>query len=196
MSLVYWLAYQFKKTPCRKSAYWPRTFILPSNWFLLAVLMRRILATEILAIETTQTDDLGTKCIFVATQNSIYFQPLPLSLSSTRRFEHGGVQRFEMSFANVIYLWCVSSIHLLGRFATVTPPVVNVTSGSLSAKRPLSGRAGQGRIFDADTVTTVAKNVKPKSEETNVRRWVNRRTVYMVILRLKPGQNRQERDGN
>jgi hypothetical protein len=66
--------------------------------------MRRILATEILAIETTQTDDLGTKCIFVATQNSIYFQPLPLSLSSTRRFEHGGVQRFVMSFANVIYL--------------------------------------------------------------------------------------------
>lgn len=78
---------------------------------------------------------------------------------------------------------CFSSIHLLGRFATVTwLPDTGPPSISLSANRFLFGRAGQGRMLDADTVKTVAKKVNPKSDETNVRRCFNRRTLCMDIL--------------
>lgn len=75
----------------------------------------------------------------------------------------------------LIYFGYVSSIHLLGLFETLTrPPAADVPSESPSAKRPLCGRAGQGSIVDADTVTTVAINVKAKSDDTNVRCPVNR----------------------
>jgi len=77
-----------------------------------------------------------------------------------------------------------SSIHLRGRFATVTrrpAPTRDSFSSSLSANRFLLGRAGQGKMLDADTVKTVAKNVKPKREETKVRRCVNRRALYVGI---------------
>lgn len=47
---------------------------------------------------------------------------------------------------------------------------------SASLKRSLVGLAGQGSILDAETVTTVAKNVKPKREETKVRFWASRNT--------------------
>jgi hypothetical protein len=73
-----------------------------------------------------------------------------------------------------IHLGCVSSIHLLGLFATVIrllPDLISAwTPSSESAKRPLYGRAGHGRILDADTVTTATADVNIKSEETNVRR--------------------------
>jgi len=67
---------------------------------------------------------------------------------------------------------CTSSIHLLGGlFTTVTRARVSPSaiprSSSLSAYRPLVGRAGHGRMLDAETVTTAARKVKPKSEETN-----------------------------
>jgi hypothetical protein len=39
-------------------------------------------------------------------------------------------------------------------------------------------------MLDADTVKTVAKNVKPKSDEMKVRRLVNRRALDMGILEL------------
>jgi hypothetical protein len=39
-------------------------------------------------------------------------------------------------------------------------------------------------MLDADTVNTVAKNVKPKSDETKVRRLVIRRALDMGILKL------------
>jgi hypothetical protein len=44
-------------------------------------------------------------------------------------------------------------------------------------------------MLDADTVKTVAKKVKPKSDETNARRCVNRRDLYMGILKLFEFQN-------
>jgi len=50
-------------------------------------------------------------------------------------------------------------------------------ASSLSAKRNLSGRTGQGRILEAETVIQAAKNVRPKSDERNERRWVRRRTL-------------------
>jgi len=40
-------------------------------------------------------------------------------------------------------------------------------------------------MLDADTVNTVAKNVKPKSDETKVRRLVIRRALDMGILKMK-----------
>lgn len=43
-------------------------------------------------------------------------------------------------------------------------------------------------MLDADTVKTVARKVKPKSEETNARRCDNLRTLCMDILSLKDGQ--------
>jgi hypothetical protein len=39
-------------------------------------------------------------------------------------------------------------------------------------------------MLDADTVKTVAKKVKPKSEETKARRCMNRRALYVGILKL------------
>lgn len=78
-----------------------------------------------------------------------------------------------------------SSIHRLGLFSiTVTrPPSVRSRSSS-SAKRSLLGRTGHGSMVDADTVKTDAKNVKPKRDETNVRRWwfEKRRLFDMDIL--------------
>ena len=75
-------------------------------------------------------------------------------------------------------LWHVgyfSSIHLLGRFATTTLPDMDKgvwpAEASSSMKRDLSGRTGHGRMLDADTVRTAAKNVAPKIDETNVRPW-------------------------
>lgn len=47
---------------------------------------------------------------------------------------------------------------------------------------PLIGLAGHGRISEAETVRTVATKVNPNSEETNERRCVRRRTLYMDIL--------------
>jgi hypothetical protein len=43
---------------------------------------------------------------------------------------------------------------------------------------------GHGSMVDADTVSTVAKKVKPKSDETNVRLWlfVKRRLLGIGIL--------------
>jgi hypothetical protein len=58
-------------------------------------------------------------------------------------------------------------------------------ASSLSANRDLSGRTGQGRILEAETVIQAAKNVRPKSDETNERRWVKRRTLWMDILNLE-----------
>jgi hypothetical protein len=53
----------------------------------------------------------------------------------------------------------------------------------LSAYLPLIGLAGQGRMFDADTVKIVAKNVIPKSEEMNVRRCAYRSVLDRSILK-------------
>jgi hypothetical protein len=43
-------------------------------------------------------------------------------------------------------------------------------SASLSANRFLSGRAGQGKMFEAETVTIDAKNVIANNVEVNMRR--------------------------
>ena len=40
-------------------------------------------------------------------------------------------------------------------------------------------------MLEADTVIQAAKNVRPKSDETNERRWVKRRTLWMDILDLE-----------
>ncbi|KAF8974402.1 hypothetical protein BDZ97DRAFT_1773368 [Flammula alnicola] len=78
-----------------------------------------------------------------------------------------------------------SSIHLRGRFITFTsPPFIGVPATLLSEKRVRSGRTGQGRMLDAETVKHAAKNVRPKRDETNARRWVRRRTLWMDILCL------------
>ena len=70
----------------------------------------------------------------------------------------------------------VSSIHLLGLFSTTVTPFLPFIPSIMaepcafpSACRPRC--AGQGRKADAETVTTDARNVKPKREEMNVRRW-------------------------
>lgn len=77
----------------------------------------------------------------------------------------------------------VSWIHRLGLFVTVTGlPSTNFPSLSLSAYRVLLGRAGHGSILEADTVKTVAKNVIPNSEDTKVRRCVNRMALFTDIL--------------
>jgi hypothetical protein len=44
-------------------------------------------------------------------------------------------------------------------------------------------------MLDADTVKTVAKKVMPKSEETKARRCMNRRVLYVSILKLCGFQN-------
>lgn len=63
-------------------------------------------------------------------------------------------------------------------------PTTDAPFSSLSAKRFLLCRAGHGRILDVDTVKTVAKKVKPKSEETKAGRRMNRRALYVGILAL------------
>lgn len=40
-------------------------------------------------------------------------------------------------------------------------------------------------MLEAETVIQAAKNVRPKSDETNERRWVKRRTLWMDILDLE-----------
>lgn len=67
----------------------------------------------------------------------------------------------------------VSSIHRFGLFSTIVtwPRVLGSLPWSPSAKRLLFDRTGHGSMVDADTVNTVAKNVKAKSDETNVRFW-------------------------
>jgi hypothetical protein len=64
-----------------------------------------------------------------------------------------------------------SSIHLLGLLTTSTFGVLWSLSASESAQRDLSLLAGHGSIVDANTVTTDAKNVTPKRDVTNERRW-------------------------
>lgn len=64
-----------------------------------------------------------------------------------------------------------SSIHLLGLLTTSTFVVLWSLSASFdSAQRDLSLLAGQGRIVDANTVATEAKNVTPNRVVTNERR--------------------------
>lgn len=65
---------------------------------------------------------------------------------------------------------------------TCLPSVRSLSSSS--AKRSLFGRTGHGSMVDAETVNTDAKNVKPKRDETNVRRWwlEKRRLLAMGIL--------------
>ena len=71
----------------------------------------------------------------------------------------------------------VSSIHLLGFFSTTVTPLRPLAcmlawaSGEPSRYRPRVGWAGHGRIADAETVTTDARNVRPKRDEMKVRRW-------------------------
>lgn len=47
-------------------------------------------------------------------------------------------------------------------------------------------------MFEAETVRQAAMKVRPKSEETNERRWVRRRTLYMDILCLEIDEDRKE----
>lgn len=76
----------------------------------------------------------------------------------------------ESEFDKLYYDWgTFSSIHLRGRLMTFSV-VASIGPPSSSAKRNLSGRTGQGRILDAETVKHAAKNVTPKSEEINARR--------------------------
>lgn len=68
-------------------------------------------------------------------------------------------------------------------------------SSSLSAKRARSGRAGHGRMFDADTVNIDETKVIPNSEETIERRLI-RKTLGMAILESEcnePAANGQTR---
>jgi len=83
------------------------------------------------------------------------------------------------------YQGAFSSIHLLGRLTTFISICTGGPASSLSANRDLSGRTGQGRMLEAETVIQAAKNVRPKSEETNERRWVRRRTLWIDILDLE-----------
>ena len=81
---------------------------------------------------------------------------------------------------------CLSSIHLLGRLATLTSaaPVVRLF-WEPSAKRALCGLEGHGRILEADTVMTDAMNVRPNREETNRRcekRSVRNEGVIMLFF--------------
>lgn len=48
-------------------------------------------------------------------------------------------------------------------------------------------------MLDAETVKHAAKKVRPKSEETNERRCVRRRTLYMDILCLENVKHIQSR---
>ena len=75
-----------------------------------------------------------------------------------------------------------SSIHLRGRFTTFTSTLSMGAPASPSENRVRSGRTGHGRMFDAETVRHAATNVNPKRVETNERRWVRRRTLWMDIL--------------
>ena len=77
----------------------------------------------------------------------------------------------------------VSSIHRRFCFFT-TMGLFPTLSSSLSAKRPLLGRAGQGNRFDVDTVTTAAMKVNPKTDDTKLRRWVKRNAFVTDILQL------------
>jgi len=51
-----------------------------------------------------------------------------------------------------------------------TGPSDTIDSCPLSMSLSLLALAGQGRMLDAETVTTEAMNVKPKSEDTKARR--------------------------
>lgn len=89
---------------------------------------------------------------------------------------------FELNYAQTLDF---SSIHRLGLFSmTVTRLPSALSLSPSSAKRSLLGRTGHGSMVDADTVNTDAKNVKPKRDETNVRRWwlEKRRLLAMGIL--------------
>jgi len=57
-----------------------------------------------------------------------------------------------------------------------------VTSSSSSAKRIFSRLAGHGRIFEAETVRQAAKNVRPKRDDMNERRWLKRITLFKDIF--------------
>lgn len=72
---------------------------------------------------------------------------------------------------------CFSSIHLFGRFMTFIEPSDVTDSSLLSMNRSFEARAGHGKMLDAETVTTEARKVRPKSEDTKARRWVRRRTL-------------------
>jgi len=54
---------------------------------------------------------------------------------------------------------------------------MEAASLSLSANRPRSGRTGQGRMLDAETVKHAAMKVRPKREEMIERRCDKRRTL-------------------
>lgn len=81
----------------------------------------------------------------------------------------------------------LSWIQRRGRFSMMTfvPPLLNLSPSTPSAERIRELRAGHGRTADADTVIKEAKNVSPKSEEMNDRRWllVNRSGLNMTTFR-------------
>ncbi len=61
-----------------------------------------------------------------------------------------------------------------------------------SMKRAFSGRAGHGRMLDAETVTTAAKKVAAKRDDAKVRCWTYLRALDIVILSLKVQVSQQE----
>jgi len=71
----------------------------------------------------------------------------------------------------LFFMGVFSSIHLRGRLMTIlTGPSDTIGSSPLSINLSLLILAGQGRMLDAETVTTEAMNVRQKSEDTKARR--------------------------
>jgi len=64
----------------------------------------------------------------------------------------------------------LSSIQRFGLFSTTTECPIFAASFPLSAYRPLAGRTGHGKTFEAETVKTVAKKVRAKRDDVNVLR--------------------------
>lgn len=90
-----------------------------------------------------------------------------------------------------LYVGRFSSIHRCGRLVTFTVPPTSF-SASLSANRFLSRRAGQGKIFEAETVTIDAKNVIANNVEMNVRRWVNLMVLFNIVCLGKSQKNKDQ----
>jgi len=71
----------------------------------------------------------------------------------------------------LFFMGVFSSIHLRGRLMTILiGPSDTIGSSLLSINLSLLILAGQGRMLDAETVTTEAMNVRQKSEDTKARR--------------------------